>query len=62
MVVTALCLFSLLTGLGSWLCRSPAPTWWPFAWWVWIGAQLVVGLALVPLWWRLGFGERREPA
>ena len=30
MLLTAASLFSLLTGLGTWLCRSPAPLWWPF--------------------------------
>ena len=51
----ALCLFSLLTGLGSWLCQSPAPTWWPLPWSVWIASQLALGVALVPVWLRLGF-------
>ena len=32
----SLCLFSLLTGLGSWLVSSPAPTWWPLAPGLWI--------------------------
>ena len=54
---TALSLFSLLTGLGSWLCQSPAPTWWPLGWGVWIASQLAVGGALIPLWWKLGFSR-----
>ena len=53
----ALCLFSLLTGLGSWLCESPAPTWWPGPWAAWVAAQLVAAGALLPLWWRLGFAR-----
>jgi hypothetical protein len=56
----ALCLFSLLTGLGSWLCHSPAPTWWPLSWSAWIASQLIAGSALVPVWRRLGFGETRD--
>jgi Na+/proline symporter len=52
-----LCVFSLLTGFGSWLCESPAPTWWPGAWGTWLAAALVVGGALVPVWWRLGFAK-----
>lgn len=57
----ALCLFSLLTGVGSWLCRSPAPVWWPLPWAAWIASQLVLVVALVPVWLRLGFPatERR---
>jgi Na+/proline symporter len=55
-VVTAsLSLFSLLTGAGSWLAGSPPPTWLPHRG-PWIGALLLLGCALVPLWWRLAFG------
>jgi SSS family solute:Na+ symporter len=53
----AFCCFSLLTGFGSWIAHSPVPTWWPGSWGVWVGAQLVVGTALVPVWLRLGFGD-----
>ena len=50
----------LLVGIGAWLCRSPVPTWWPASAGVWIAAQLFVGAALVPLWWRLAFqGDQR---
>ncbi len=54
MATCALCVFSLLTGLGSWLCDSPAPTWWPYARGMWITSQLVVGAALIPAWKYLG--------
>jgi hypothetical protein len=55
-VVTAsLSLFSLLTGAGSWLAGSPPPTWLPHRG-PWIGGLLLLGCALVPLWWRLAFG------
>ncbi len=57
---TALCLFSLLTGLGSWLCRAPAPTWWPLPWALWIAAQLAVAGALLPVWLRLGFSRDHD--
>jgi Na+/proline symporter len=56
---TLLCAFSifcLLTGLGSWLAGSPAPTWFPWRW-LWILVLLAVGFSLVPLWWRLGFSK-----
>ena len=55
MVTAALCVFSFLVGIGSWICDSPAPTWWPAGRGVWIAAQLVVGSFLVPIWWKLGF-------
>jgi solute:Na+ symporter, SSS family len=59
----ALCVFSLLTGLGSWLCGSLAPRWWPLGRAIWIASLLALGCALVPLWWRLGFGDTpRAPA
>ena len=54
MSTCALCAFSLLTGLGSWLCHSPAPTWWPYAREMWITSLLVVGAALIPAWKYLG--------
>lgn len=52
---TAASLFALLGGLGSWLVGSPAPHAFgrPETW---IAAQLAVGVALIPVWWRLGFG------
>jgi len=52
--VSALSIFSLLTGLGSWLSGSPAPTWIPWRG-PWLVGVTAVGLALVPVWWRLGF-------
>ena len=50
----ALSLFSLLTGTGSWLIGSPPPTWFPFRA-AWVTLLLLLGLGLVPVWWRLGF-------
>jgi Na+/proline symporter len=52
--LSALSLFCLLVGLGSLLVGSPAPRW--FGWHEgWIVLLLVVGVALIPLWYRLGF-------
>ena len=59
----ALCsttLFCLLVGLGTWLVGSPAPDWVP-ARPLWIGGLLAVGLALCPVWYRLGYGPAVEP-
>ncbi len=60
MVAAAFCVFSFLTGFGSWLVLSPAPTWWPLSWGLWIASQLVVGTALVPVWLKLGFSKEAE--
>jgi Na+/proline symporter len=51
----ALCVFSFLTGIGAWICDSPAPTWWPIGWGAWIATQLLLGSILVPVWIKLGF-------
>ncbi|MFB3075078.1 MAG: hypothetical protein ACE1Z6_07865, partial [Candidatus Methylomirabilales bacterium] len=42
------------------LVQSPAPTWWPLSWGLWIASQLVVGTVLVPVWLKLGFSEEAE--
>jgi solute:Na+ symporter, SSS family len=56
MLATALSMFCLLTGLGTWLVGSPAPDWMPFRG-LWIGGLLVVGAGLCPLWLKLGFSS-----
>ncbi len=61
MVLAALSIFALLTGFGSWLVDSPAPVWLPWRG-VWIAFNLVVGAALVPVWWKLGFSDASAPA
>ena len=43
-------LFTSLVGLGSWLVGSTAPAGLPSG--VWIGLNLAVATALVPVWWR----------
>lgn len=53
--VAGLSIFSMLTAVGSWLVGSPPPTWFPHRE-AWLGSVLVLGVALVPVWWRLGFG------
>jgi Na+-transporting NADH:ubiquinone oxidoreductase subunit NqrB len=56
MLTSAFSIFCLLTGLGSWLVGSPAPTWFPWRW-LWILVLLLLGFGLIPVWWRLGFSE-----
>lgn len=51
--------FSLLVGIGTWLVGSPSPTWMP-ARGVWVGGLLFLGLALCPVWYRLGYGPERD--
>jgi hypothetical protein len=55
---TALSLFCLLTGFGSWLARSPTPSWWQVGPEWWVASLLFAGVALVPVWWWLGFREQ----
>ncbi len=50
----ALSVFLLLTGLGTWLFSSPAPSWFPWRP-VWLAALPTLGLGLVPVWWRQVF-------
>jgi Na+/proline symporter len=51
----ALCVFCLLTGLGSWLAGSPAPPWLPSRP-AWIALLIALGALLVPVWIALGKG------
>ncbi len=52
--LAALSLFCLLTAIGSWLVASPAPVWFPWRG-PWIVSLLLIGMGIIPLWWRLGF-------
>jgi hypothetical protein len=52
--LAALSIFALLTGLGAWLVGSLPPPWLPQRA-LWIAALLALGVALVPVWWRLAF-------
>ncbi len=50
----ALSLFCLLTALVTWWALSPPPAFLPSRT-MWVGSLLVVGAALTPVWWWLGF-------
>lgn len=56
MALAALSIFCLLTALGSLLAGSPPPAWFPYRA-AWLAVLAVVGVALVPVWWRLAFGR-----
>jgi Na+/proline symporter len=58
--LAALSVFWLLIGLGSWIAGSPPPPWLPWRG-PWITGLIVLGAALIPIWWRLGFARRRAP-
>lgn len=53
----AFSIFCFLVSLGSWLIESPVPQWvpWPAFWTM---GLFVVGVALVPVWWRYGFDKQ----
>jgi solute:Na+ symporter, SSS family len=57
--VCSLSTFALLIGLGSWLVDSPAPAWFPWKL-GWNVAMITLGIATVPLWWRLAFSKRGD--
>ncbi len=56
MTTCGLSVFCLLVGIGTWLTGSPAPFWFPWSN-LWIVGLVLSGLALCPLWVRLGFRE-----
>jgi hypothetical protein len=56
MGLTALSIFCLLTGIGTWLVGSPAPGWMPWRE-AWIAGLLLVGIILIPLWIKIGFRQ-----
>lgn len=53
-IAAAASVFCLLTGIGAWLVGSPAPDWLPSRT-LWIVGLVTLGLALIPVWVRLGF-------
>ena len=55
-------MFCLLVGIGSWLSGTAAPAWWPYSVTGWLGANIGCGIALIPLWHRLGFGDEHRAA
>jgi solute:Na+ symporter, SSS family len=56
MGLTALSIFCLLTGIGTWLVGSPAPGWMPWRE-AWIAGLLLVGILLIPIWITVGFRQ-----
>jgi Na+/proline symporter len=58
MVLCSLTVFCLLVGIGTWLLGSPSPAWMPSRG-IWIGCLLLVGLAVCPVWYRLGYSSER---
>jgi hypothetical protein len=56
MGLTALSIFCLLTGIGTWLVGSPAPAWMPWRE-VWIAGLLLGGIILIPIWIKIGFRQ-----
>jgi len=59
MMSCGLSVFCLLVGIGTWLTGSPPPFWFPWQS-VWIVGLILTGLALCPLWYRLGFKENES--
>jgi Na+/proline symporter len=58
--LAGLSIFSLLTCIGSLLIDSPPPTWLPSRA-IWLSLVGLVGVGLIPVWWKLAFGEDVEP-
>jgi solute:Na+ symporter, SSS family len=56
MGLTALSIFCLLTGIGTWLVGSPAPEWMPWRG-AWISGLLLLGILLIPIWIKVGFRQ-----
>jgi len=59
MVLCSVTVFCLLVGIGTWLVDSPYPTWVPSRG-IWVACLLVVGVAVGPVWYRLGYREERD--
>ncbi|WP_152053962.1 sodium:solute symporter family transporter [Tautonia marina] len=55
-IAAALSIFSMLVGIGSLICGSPPPTWWPHRP-TWLTFCLLLGFGLMPVWYWLGFSE-----
>ncbi|MEE8476419.1 MAG: sodium transporter [Myxococcota bacterium] len=53
--LASLSTFCVLAGLATWLAGSPEPVGWPGGRPLWIAALLLVGVGVVPVWWRLAF-------
>lgn len=53
--------FTLLVGVGSWMCQSPAPSFMPSQA-LWIALLLITSVGLVPVWYTLAFKGPQLPA
>lgn len=53
-LIASFSFFCLLAGLGSWLCHSPPPVWFPFRE-AWIVVLILTAVTLTPVWWKLAF-------
>ncbi|MGE0632684.1 MAG: sodium:solute symporter family protein [Pseudobdellovibrionaceae bacterium] len=58
-IFSSLSIFSLLVGIGSWLVKSPAPTWFPWQN-IWALTCFLLGIGLTPLWIRFGFNTPKD--
>lgn len=56
---TALSLFCVLVGLGSWLIHSPPPEWFASSS-GWIAINLLIGVGTIPVWIKLARAGRLE--
>lgn len=54
--LAAVTVFCLLIGIGTWLLEATPPAWLPGRA-AWIALNLALGLAVIPLWLRLGFPQ-----
>ncbi|GJL56487.1 MAG: sodium transporter [Nitrospirales bacterium] len=57
--LSALSLFSILIGVGSFFAHSPSPSWFPWDT-GWSACVFTTGLGLIPIWWRLAFGKPHD--
>ncbi|MDQ3269492.1 MAG: Na+:solute symporter [Pseudomonadota bacterium] len=57
----AFSIFCLLTAVGSLLAQSLPPPWFPWRT-PWLVLLTVVGLGLIPVWWRMAFNSPEEAA
>lgn len=52
--LSAITVFCLLIGLGTWLLDATPPAWLPYRG-AWVALNLAIGMAVIPVWLRLGF-------
>lgn len=49
--------FALIVGLGSWMVSAPGPGFLPQ--WLWVGGLVVVGLGLIPAWYKVAWAAEK---